>query len=232
MDKKIIPASKIRKVTAKRLSASWNIAPHVSFTRTLDCENLIAFRNDMNSERVKNGQEKVSFNAIILKACAEALTHFPEVNGCYDGENVIINNSVNIGMAVNTEKGLLVPNIKEVQSKNLFGIVEELGKLIELARIGKLKFADMEEGTFTISSLGSSGIESATPIINQPESAILGVYAMKKRPACINDQIVARMQQKLVLVTDHRLIDGTQAADFLNEIITNLESEEWLKSLA
>lgn len=231
MEKEIVPASKIRKVTAKRLSESWNIAPHVSYTKILDCEGLIEFRKQVNVDRQKEGKNKVAFNSIILKACADALMKFPEVNARYDGENVIFNKSVNIGIAINTDNGLLVPNLKDVQLKRLTNISDEVDKLIELARSRKLKFADMEEGTFTVSSLGSNGVDHATPIINQPETAILGTYTMKKMPAVIDDEIVARMQQNFVLVADHRLVDGVLAADFINEIISSLENREWLNSI-
>lgn len=231
MQNEIIPASKIRKVIAKRLSESWNIAPHVCYTKILDCEELIKYRNQVNVDRQKEGKGKVSYNSIILKACAEALVKYPEVNGRYDGENVILNNGVNIGIAINTDNGLLVPNLKDVQSKMLYDISDEVDKLIELARNRKLKFADMEEGTFTISSLGSNGVDHATPIINQPETAILGTYTMKKMPVVVNDEVVVRTQQNFVLVADHRLVDGVQAADFINDIISNLENVEWLNSI-
>ena len=231
MDKEIVPASNIRKVTARRLSDSWNLAPHVSYLRVLDCEELIKFRSLININRQKEGKNKVSYISIILKSCAEALVKFPEVNARFDGENIIYNKSVNIGIAVNTDSGLLVPNIKDAHKKKLYDISDEVDRLIDSARNRKLKFADMEEGTFTISSLGSNGIDYATPIINQPETAILGTYTMRKMPAVINDEIVARMQQNFVLVADHRLVDGVLAVDFINEVISNLESKVWLHSI-
>lgn len=231
MEKEIVPASKIRKVTAKRLSVSWNTAPHVSYTRTLDCESLISFRNELNKTLLEREKGKISYNTIIVKVCADALVNHPELNANYDGENIIYNKSVNVGIAINTERGLLVPNLKDVQDKSLLTLSEEYDDIINKTKAGKLKFSDMEEGTFTVSSLGSNKIEHATPLINQPESAILGIYSMMEKPAVINKEIVIRTQQNIVLVADHRIVDGVLASEFMNEIISNLEDKEYLQKL-
>ncbi|NLW78657.1 MAG: 2-oxo acid dehydrogenase subunit E2 [Ruminococcaceae bacterium] len=228
MEREVIPAPKIRKIVAKRMLESWQNSPRVSFTMRIDAEKMMDLRKKLNAG-LKEGEGKISYNTIIMKACAIALMEFPDVNSCFDGENITRNPDANIGLAVDTEAGLMVPNIKQVQNKTLRQISDEMDSAIERARIGKLKIDDMSGGTFTVTSLGGMGIEHATPIINPPELAILGVYTLTDTPVAKDGQVIIRPLLTLVLVADHRLIDGALAARFFGRIKEVLETCEGLE---
>ena len=135
---------------------------------------------------------------------------------------------MNIGAAVDTPFGLMVPNVKSAQNMSLDEFSAEVNRLVEAARGGSLQLPDMEEGTFTVSNMGMLGIDHATPIINYPESSILGAYSMRQVPAVKDGEIVIQTQQELVLVSDHRLVDGALAAKFLCDVVEMLEHPETL----
>lgn len=223
MEREVIPVSKIRKVIAKRMTESWHQSPRVSYTMTVDATAMKALRGQINGS-LAEGEGKLSFNTIIMKAAAVALMEFPDVNAEFDGERITRNPDANIGLAVDTPAGLMVPNIKKVQEKSLRQLSGEVDAATQRAKDGKMKIDDMSGGTFTISSLGSFGVEHATPIINTPELAILGVYAMKDTPVAVEGAIVIRPILTLVLVADHRLVDGALAARFLARVKELLEA--------
>jgi pyruvate dehydrogenase E2 component (dihydrolipoamide acetyltransferase) len=193
----------------------------------VDAENMQKLRKKLNSDLAPD-QGKISFNTIIMKALAAVLMEFPDVNSCFDGENITRNPDANIGLAVDTDNGLMVPNIKKVQEKSLRQISDEMDAAIARARVGKLVIDDMSGGTFTVSNLGGFGIEHATPVINPPELAILGVYAIKDTPVAKDGEVVIRPILTLVLVADHRLIDGAMASRFFVRLKQILESGEGL----
>lgn len=228
MEREVIPAPKIRKVIAKRMTESWHTSPRVSYTMHVNAEKMMALRKSFNLA-LEADEGKISYNTIIMKACAMALMQYPDVNACFDGESITRNPDANIGLAVDTDVGLMVPNIKNVQEKSLKQLNGEVNDAVERARIGKLKIDDMSGGTFTVSNLGSFGIEHATPIINPPELAILGVYTLKDTPVAEDDQVVIRPLLTLVLVADHRLVDGAMAARFFGCVKDILETCEGLE---
>lgn len=223
MEHEIIPASKIRKIIARRMTESWHTAPRVSYTVSVNAANMQSLRKKLNAD-LAQGQTKISFNDIIMKVCSKTLMEFPDVNACFDGEYITRNPNANIGLAVDTEAGLMVPNIKNCETKSLREISAEMNAAIARAQSGKLKIDDMSGGTFTVSGLGGFGVEHATPIINPPELAILGVYAIKDTPVAESGEVVIRPVMTLVLVADHRLVDGVMAARFLGRIKELLET--------
>ena len=223
MEKEIIPAGKIRKAIAKRMTESWHTSPRVSYTVRVDATNMQAERKTLNAY-LTEGQSKVSYNIMIMKACAIALTELPDVNASFDGEHITRYKYANIGLAVDTNMGLMVPNIKHCEQKTVYEIAAEMDAAVLRAKAGKLKIDDMSGGTFTVSNLGGFGIEHATPIINPPELAILGVYAMQDTPVAENGAVVIRPLLTLTLVADHRVIDGVLAARFLKRVKDLLEA--------
>lgn len=220
MDKQI-KVKGMRKIIAERMSESWNTSPRVVYTVSVDMLNVMQFREEINK---KSQDIKVSLNHILMSVCANALKEFPYVNSSFENETITIHDNINIGLAVALEDGLIVPNLKNVQNKDLATIAKETNKLVKNARNMKISMDDVTGGTFTITNLGMMGIESFSPIINQPEVAILGVNKMVKTPVCVDDEVVVRPIMKLNLVADHRVIDGAYAAMFIGKIKNNLEN--------
>ncbi|QKJ68069.1 dihydrolipoyllysine-residue acetyltransferase [Deefgea piscis] len=207
------PLSKIKKISGANLHRNWVVIPHVTFNDECDITELEDFRKTIGKEWEKSGL-KLSPLAFIIKAAAEALKAFPEMNSSLDGDNLILKQYYNIGFAADTPNGLVVPVIKNVDQKGLKQITKELSELSALARDGKLKPTDMQGATFTISSLGGIGGTSFTPIVNAPEVAILGVCKSQIKPIWNGKEFAPRLMCPLSLSFDHRVIDGAQAGRF------------------
>ena len=221
---RIAPYSGIRKVIGDRLSRSQAVAPHVSFTTPVDCQELVVFRDKVNSAK----PEKLSILDFIVAASSLALQRFPQVNASLQQDRIIYYRDVNIGVAVALEDGLIVPVVKNTQKMKLAEISAEIRSLAEKARLGLLAPQDYRGGTFTVSNLGMLDVEHFTSIINPPEAAILSVGAMRKTPVVIasggEDRIVVRPLLHLTVTVDHRLIDGRDAVLFLSEVKRMLEN--------
>jgi pyruvate dehydrogenase E2 component (dihydrolipoamide acetyltransferase) len=218
-----IPLTPMRRIIAERMSLSNSTIPSVTFNVETDFSALMAFRNRVKDEGAKKGV-KISYNHILMKICAAALKEIPLANASFDGDAIVLHGNVNIGLAVSVEGGLLVPNVKSVQSKSLMRIAEETDLLVEQARSGSLALEAMQGGTFTITNLGMFGIQSFTPIVNPPEACILGVNTIVEKAVVINGEIAIRPVSVLTLVADHRILDGAEAARFLariREIVEN-----------
>ncbi|MFZ7103426.1 MAG: dihydrolipoamide acetyltransferase family protein [Peptococcaceae bacterium] len=207
-----IPPTSMRRVIAERMSASWHTSPMVTLHMETDVTELKIFRGKMQKSL------KVSYNDLLIKICAKVLTEYPMVNAGFDGEHYILHSEVNIGLAISLEGGLIVPNVKKAQAKTIREIAAETGELIDKAKNNKLSGAELTGGTFTISNLGMFGINAFTPIINQPEAAILGVNAILDRPVVVDGQVEVRPLMNLSLTFDHRIIDGADGARFLARI--------------
>ncbi|KAF0815203.1 Dihydrolipoyllysine-residue acetyltransferase component of pyruvate dehydrogenase complex [Andreprevotia sp. IGB-42] len=207
------PLSKIKKISGANLHRNWVVIPHVTFNDECDITELEEFRKSIGKEWEKSGL-KLSPLAFIIKAAAEALKAFPEMNSSLDGDNLILKQYYHIGFAADTPNGLVVPVIKDADKKGLKQIAKELTDLSALAREGKLKPTDMQGATFTISSLGGIGGTSFTPIINAPEVAILGVCKSQIKPVWNGAAFEPRLLCPLSLSFDHRVIDGAQAGRF------------------
>jgi pyruvate dehydrogenase E2 component (dihydrolipoamide acetyltransferase) len=212
-----MPMTTMRKIIAKRMSESSLIAPTVNFTISIDMTNLKALREELKGER------NVTYTDLIAKITSLLLLEHPYLNCSLDGEDIVMRNYVNMGIAVALEDGLLVPVIKNAHVKSLEEISGEIKDLSFRAKTNQLTTDEIEGGTFTITNIGMFGIESFTPIINQPESAILGVNAIVDTPMVVDGCVCIRPIMKMSLTADHRTVDGAVAAIFLAKLKESLE---------
>lgn len=214
------PISQMRKTIARRLLESKNGAPHFYLTIEVDMDNAIAARNAINNIP----DTKVSFNDLVIKACAAALRKHPKVNTSWLGDKIRTYSHIHIGVAVAVEDGLLVPVVRFADQKSLSQISAEVKDLGKRAKDKKLQPADWEGNTFTVSNLGMFGIDEFTSIINSPESCILSVGAIRQVPVVKNNQVVPGNVMKVTLACDHRTVDGATGAAFLQTLRTYLEN--------
>jgi pyruvate dehydrogenase E2 component (dihydrolipoamide acetyltransferase) len=216
--------SKVRSITAKNMSAAWSAIPHVTQFDKADITELERFRKKY-SRIVEDAGGKLTVTAVLLKVIAAALEHFPRFNASIDvGKNEIIYKKYyHIGMAVDTDRGLLVPVIRDVNKKSIVELAVELTELAEKARRKQIRPDDLEGGTFTISNQGSIGGTDFTPIIYWPQVAILGVSKASTLPAYIDGELKPRKILPLSLSYDHRVNDGADAARFLSWVVEALE---------
>ncbi|TFG76389.1 MAG: biotin/lipoyl-binding protein [Thermodesulfobacteriales bacterium] len=217
------PMSKVRRLTAERLTKAWT-APHVTQYDKADITELEKLRKEFGDSVAKAGG-KLTMTSIILKVIASALKAFPEFNASVDMENgeILYKKYYNIGVAVDTDRGLLVPVIKDVNKKNITKLSVELSELSEKARNKKITVDELQGGTFTISNLGGIGGTYFSPVLNAPEVAILGISRSAIEPVYIDGGFLPRLMLPLSLSYDHRLIDGADAIRFLRWIIEALE---------
>jgi pyruvate dehydrogenase E2 component (dihydrolipoamide acetyltransferase) len=214
----------VRRKTAVHLSQAWNTIPHVTQHDKADVTALEELRKKYSAEVEKAGG-KLTVTAITLKIIAAALKKFPQFNSSVDlpGEAVIYKRYYNVGIAVDTDRGLLVPVIKDVDKKNVTQLAAELAQISKKARDKKLTPEEMEGGTFTITNLGGIGGTSFTPIVNHPEVAILGMSRSRMEPVWNGNEFEPRLMLPLSLSYDHRIIDGADAARFLRWVVDALE---------
>ncbi len=210
------PLEGVRRVIAQHMSNSAFEAPHVTIHTEVDASSLIMARQQLNEEVKDKG--KIPFNAILIAITARALQDFPEANACLIEDEICQYADINIGLAVDTERGLLVPVIRAADQLSVLEIQQTGDDLIQRAVLGKSLPDDLNGGTFTITNLGMYGIDAFTPIINQPQAAILGVGRIVNKPVGQDGKLVLRDQITLSLSFDHRLIDGAPAARFLQRI--------------
>jgi len=225
-----VPVSQVRRVIARRLSASAREIPHYYVTAAADAEDLMALRATLNAQLTEAGRARVSVNDLLIRAVALALREHPEVNVSYIDDSsttMLIHDRVNIGVAVAAESGLIVPVITDADTKTVTQIGAEAKRLVALAGERKLTPAELTGGTFTISNLGMFGVEDFTAIINPPEAAILAVGATTREPAVVGDEIVPRYKLRYTMSSDHRVIDGALAAQFL-KTLTRLVEHPWM----
>ncbi|HHY92169.1 MAG TPA: 2-oxo acid dehydrogenase subunit E2 [Firmicutes bacterium] len=221
------PLAGMRRVIARRMKESWSIAPHVTINMEVDMSQAKRIRAELNAECTP--EEKVSFNDLIIKAAARALTEFPQINATITDTEIIYHNQVHMGVAVALADGLVVPVVCNADKKDIRTVAREVKDLAERARGGQLKPDEATGSTFTVTNLGMYGVDHFTPIINQPESAILGVGCIKERPVVVNGSIEVRPVMTLSLSFDHRLIDGSVAAEFLGRVRELLENPYGLR---
>ncbi|MGE4447860.1 MAG: dihydrolipoyllysine-residue acetyltransferase [Azospira sp.] len=211
------PLSRIKKISGANLARNWVMIPAVTYHEDADITDLEAFRVQLNKENEKSGQ-KLTMLAFIIKACVKVLQQFPELNTSLDGDNLVYKKYYHIGFAADTPNGLVVPVLKDADKKGVLEIAKETGELAKLARDGKLKPADMQGATFTISSVGGIGGTAFSPIVNAPEVAILGVSKSSMKPVWNGKEFVPRLIVPLSLSADHRVIDGALATRFNAEL--------------
>ena len=223
-----VPLTNMRKIIALKMTKSKQEIPHVYFKVRVDATDILRLKNSLSETvRAKNGRN-LSVNEIIIKAAAVALRDFPLLNASLVDEEIIYHNAINIGMAVSTEKGLLVPVIPHADRLGLFALNSTAGDIVARAKDGKLTLDDISGGTFTVSNLGSLGIDEFTAIINPPESAILAVGKVVQTPVAQNGQIELRPVLIATLSVDHRIIDGSLAAQYLQRFKGLLENTDLL----
>ena len=218
-----VKVSPLRRSIAANMAASWSTSPRVTYTHPVDTTEMKALRAKLK-DGLKAKGIKLTFNHVLMLVVSRALTEFPDINASFKDNLLIRHPHVNLGLAVAKDDGLIVPNVKNCESKSLAQIAQETESLVEATRTGKLTMEDMTGGTFTISSLGPYGITNFSPIINQPELAILGVCDMVETPVVRDGQIVIRTMMNLCLTADHRVIDGVMASKFLQRLTALLEN--------
>ena len=218
-----VPMSRLRRIIAQRLKEAQNTAAMLTTFNEVDMTELMKLRSEYKEDFEKNHGARLGFMGMFVKAAITALGEYPAVNAEIHGDDIIYKNFYNIGVAVGTPQGLVVPVLKDAQDLSLSDIEKTIADFGMRARDGKLGPADMMNGTFTISNGGVYGSLMSTPIINPPQSAILGMHKIQKRPVAVGDKIEIRPMMYLALSYDHRIIDGREAVSFLVRIKESIE---------
>ena len=218
-----IKMSRLRQTIAKRLKDAQNNAAILTTFNEVDMYELIRTRNEHKESFEKKYGVKLGFMSFFVKACITALKDVPDVNAEIEDNEVVYKNYYNIGVAVGTDQGLVVPVVKDADKKTLIEIEKEIFGLGEKARNGKLNISDMQGGTFTISNGGVYGSLMSTPILNPPQSGVLGMHKIEERPIAMNGKVAIRPMMYLALSYDHRLVDGKGAVTFLVRVKESLE---------
>lgn len=210
--------SMMRKTIAKRLTGAWQDAPAFFLTARFDCDSLVGFRGAL-----KAGGAKVSYNDIVIKACARALRDVPDVNVSWGPDAITRHGGVHVGVAVALDGGLITPVVRDADTKGLSAISSEVRDLAGRAREGKLQADEYSGSTFTISNLGMMGIEHFTAILNPPEACILAVGGLAQEPVVVDGQLTVKWQMRVTLTCDHRAVDGALGAQFLQAVRRYIE---------
>jgi 2-oxoglutarate dehydrogenase E2 component (dihydrolipoamide succinyltransferase) len=220
------PMSQVRRRIAARLLESQNTTATLTTFNEADMTAIQELRARYNERFEKKYGVKLGFMSVFVKAAVEALKAFPLVNARIDGTDIVHQHFYDIGVAVSTDKGLMVPVVRDADRLGFADIEKAIAELARKARDGKIAFTDLEGGTFTITNGGIFGSMMSTPILNPPQVAILGMHSIQKRPVVVNDQVVVRPMMYLALSYDHRLIDGREAVQFLVRIKECVENPE------
>ncbi len=225
----IIEMDRMRKLIAEHMVRSKQTSPHVTSFTEADVTNLVQWRDKMKKEFEKREGTKITFTPLFIEAIVKCIKKYPLINSSVDGDKIIVKKDINIGMATALPSGsLIVPVIKNADQLNLVGLTRQVNNLADNARNGKLKPDDTAGGTFTMTNVGTFGSLMGTPIINQPQVAILAVGAIKKRPVVIEtphgDSIAIRHMMYLSMSYDHRIIDGSLGATFLTAVANELQN--------
>jgi 2-oxoglutarate dehydrogenase E2 component (dihydrolipoamide succinyltransferase) len=223
-----VPMTPIRKTIAHRMAESKHTAAHVTTVDECDFGALIELRTRMKEAFVAEHGFKLTYMPFIMKAAIAALREFPQVNGSIDEEDIVYHHYYHIGVAVHTEPGLVVPVVKHADRRSVVEIAGAIDDLATRARERKLDISDIQGATFTLSNAGGFGALLTTPIISQPESAVLGIHKIQERPVAIDGKVVIRPMMWFGLSYDHRLVDGTPAVQFLRRVCVLLEDPERL----
>lgn len=225
----IIEMDRMRKLIADHMVRSKATSPHVTSFTEADVTNIVRWRDKVKSEFEKKYGEKITYTPIFVEALVTCIRNHPMINSSVDGDKIIVKKDINIGMATALPSGnLIVPVIKNADTKNLLGLTKDVNALAKSARNNKLKADDTQGGTFTLTNVGTFGSLMGTPIINQPQVAILAVGSIKKRPMVIEteegDVIAIRHMMYLSMSYDHRIVDGSLGASFLTAVAKELEA--------
>ena len=223
-----VPMSRLRQTIARRLKEAQNTAAMLTTFNDVDMTNIIAARSKYKDLFAQKHGIKLGFMSFFVKACIQALKDIPAVNAEIDGTDLVYKNYYDIGIAVGTEKGLVVPVVRDADALSLGGVEKSIADLGKRARDGELSIADMQGATFTITNGGIYGSMLSTPILNAPQSGILGMHRIEERPVAMNGQVVIRPMMYLALSYDHRIVDGKEAVTFLVRVKECLEDPDRL----
>jgi 2-oxoglutarate dehydrogenase E2 component (dihydrolipoamide succinyltransferase) len=223
-----VKMTRLRQTIARRLKEAQNTAAMLTTFNDVDMSEVMELRKRHKDAFEKKHGVKLGFMGFFVRACVAALKEIPSVNAEIDGTDIIYKNFYNVSVAVGTDKGLVVPVVRDADTLSLAGIETEIGRLGALARDGKLAMEDLQGGTFTISNGGVYGSLMSTPILNPPQSGVLGMHRIEERPVVVDGKIVARPMMYLALSYDHRLVDGKEAVTFLVRVKEALEDPERL----
>ncbi|WP_089174097.1 2-oxoglutarate dehydrogenase complex dihydrolipoyllysine-residue succinyltransferase [Bosea sp. AS-1] len=218
-----VKMTKLRQTIARRLKEAQSNAAMLTTFNEVDMTNVMALRNQYKDVFEKKHGVKLGFMGFFVKACVQALKEIPAVNAEIDGTDIIYKNYYHIGVAVGTDKGLVVPVVRDADQLSIAGVEKKIGEFGKKARDGKLSIEEMQGGTFTISNGGVYGSLMSTPILNAPQSAILGMHKIQERPMAIGGKVEIRPMMYLAVSYDHRIIDGKEAVTFLVRIKEGLE---------
>jgi 2-oxoglutarate dehydrogenase E2 component (dihydrolipoamide succinyltransferase) len=221
-----VKMTRLRQTIARRLKDAQNSAAMLTTFNDVDMSSVMALRNQYKDLFEKRHKVKLGFMGFFVKACLQALKEIPAVNAEIDGEDIVYKNYYHVGVAVGTPKGLVVPVVREADRMNLAEIEAQIANFGKRARDGKLGIEDMQGGTFTISNGGVYGSMLSTPILNAPQSGILGMHRIEDRPVVRNGQVVIRPMMDLALAYDHRIVDGREAVTFLVRVKECLEDPQ------
>ncbi|MQW93798.1 2-oxoglutarate dehydrogenase complex dihydrolipoyllysine-residue succinyltransferase, partial [Sinorhizobium fredii] len=223
-----VKMTRLRQTIARRLKDAQNTAAMLTTYNEVDMSAVMSLRNKYKDIFEKKHGVKLGFMGFFTKAVTHALKELPAVNAEIDGTDIIYKNYCHVGVAVGTEKGLVVPIVRDADQMSIAEIEKEIGRLGKAARDGALSMADMQGGTFTISNGGVYGSLMSSPILNAPQSGILGMHKIQDRPVAIGGQVVIRPMMYLALSYDHRIVDGKEAVTFLVRVKESLEDPERL----
>ena len=218
-----VKMTRLRQTIAKRLKEAQNTAAMLTTYNEVDMSSVMKIRNKYKLDFEKKHSVKLGFMSFFVKACCHALNEVPEVNAQIEGNELVFNQFVNMGVAVGTPTGLVVPIIRHAEEMSFAAVEKSISSLGQKARDGKLSMADMQGGTFTISNGGVYGSLMSSPILNYPQSGILGMHKIQERPIALNGEIVIRPMMYLALSYDHRIVDGKGAVTFLVRVKDSLE---------
>ena len=221
-----VPMTRLRKRIAERLKEAQNSAAMLTTFNEVDMTNVMAARKKYQEDFQKKHGVKLGFMSFFAKACIAALKELPAVNATIDGDDIVYRNFVDLGVAVGTEQGLVVPVLRNADSKSFADIEKEIGELGKRARDGNLSMDDLTGGTFTVTNGGVYGSLMSTPILNPPQSGILGMHKIQPRPIAVGEAIEIRPMMYLALSYDHRIIDGSEAVTFLVRVKECIEEPD------
>ena len=223
-----VPMTRLRKTIALRLKESQDIAAQLTTFNEVDMSHVMALRSTYKDSFEKKHGVKLGFMGFFVKACIAALKEIPAVNAEIDGDDIVYKNYYDIGVAVSTERGLVVPVVRDADMASLAGVEKQINEFASRARDNKLKLEDLLGGTFTITNGGVFGSLMSTPILNMPQAGILGMHKIQNRPVAIGDKVEIRPMMYLALSYDHRLVDGREAVTFLVRVKENIEDPQRL----
>jgi len=226
--KQVVPLTPLRRTIARRMTQSAQ-NPHITMITEIDMTEVVELRNEINERVEKKHSIRVSFNDIIVKAVADTLDRFPKFNATLVGNELVMFDEVNIGVAMATDDGLIVPTVRDANKKSITEIAIETKDFGKRAKENELKPEELTGNTFTVSNLGPFNVDLFIPVINPPETAILALGQIKKKPVVIDDTIVIRSIMMASCAVDHRVLDGAPAGQFLAALKETLENPFMMK---